>query len=59
MKRIILTFFILWTTSVLFATEQNFKALLLSIEKYEHVAPLGFAENDIEKFGGILSARYG
>jgi len=42
---------------VLFASESPFKALLVSIEKYE-IAPLDYAENDIGRFAQILMQRY-
>ena len=58
MRRTIFTLFAFWMTSfALFAAESNFKALLVSIEKYD-IAPLDFATNDIEKFQVILAARY-
>lgn len=55
----ILALFVFWIASPsLFATESSFKALLVSIEKYD-LAPLAFAGQDIEKFSVVLMARYG
>ena len=57
MKRLILTCLVLLTaSSTAFATE--FKALLVSIEKYE-IAPLDYAKNDVGRYVMVLMDRYG